>query len=170
MTLKVPALRSRHEEIAPLARAFLKQTVERWNTSGREFAPNTLEILCAYHWPGNVRELRNVIERAAVICTGELLEPEDLPERLRTSVIVQSPALSGGVREPNYGMPTAEDLSAVPFRDRIRDYEVKLITDALDAAAGNQSRAAELLQMPLRTLVHKIKAYGLKKTWKREDE
>ena len=52
----------------------------------------------------------------------------------------------------------------------IRDYEVKLITDALDAAAGNQSRAAELLQMPLRTLVHKIKAYGLKKTWKREDE
>ena len=58
----------------------------------------------------------------------------------------------------------------MPFRDRIRDYEVKLITDALDAAAGNQSRAAEILQMPLRTLVHKIKAYGLKKTYKRDDE
>jgi DNA-binding NtrC family response regulator len=63
----------------------------------------------------------------------------------------------------------AEDLSGVPFKDRIRDYEVKLLTDALDAAGGNQSRAAELLQMPLRTLVHKIKAYGLKKTYKRDD-
>jgi DNA-binding NtrC family response regulator len=179
MTLKVPSLRTRSEEIAPLARAFLGQTVERWNTSARDFAEQTLEILCAYHWPGNVRELRNVIERAAVICTGELLEPEDLPERLRSSVVAKQPT-SGvehpGSRDSGLSAPVitaagpTDDLGAVPFRDRIRDYEVKLITDALDAAAGNQSRAAEILQMPLRTLVHKIKAYGLKKTWKREDE
>ena len=179
MTLKVPSLRQRGDEIAPLARAFLAQTVERWSTSAREFAPQTLDILCAYHWPGNVRELRNVIERAAVISTGELLEPEDLPERLRSSVLSKVPGM-GELRPPNesgLGAPVSptlpgnpEDLGAVPFRDRIRDYEVKLITDALDAAAGNQSRAAEILQMPLRTLVHKIKGYGLKKTWKREDE
>jgi DNA-binding NtrC family response regulator len=179
MTLKVPSLRTRGEEIAPLARAFLGQTVERWNTSARDFAQQTLDILCAYHWPGNVRELRNVIERAAVICTGELLEPEDLPERLRSTVLARVPGAADNASSKDSGLsapvsntlPTApEDLGAVPFRDRIRDYEVKLITDALDAAAGNQSRAAEILQMPLRTLVHKIKAYGLKKTWKREDE
>jgi DNA-binding NtrC family response regulator len=172
MTLKVPPLRDRWEEIAPLANAFLKQTVERWNTSARDFAPETLDILCAYRWPGNVRELRNVIERAAVICTGELLEPEDLPERLRASVAGQQHMVdsTSSLRASVPLAPRAEELSAVPFRDRIRDYEVKLITDALEAASGNQSRAAELLQMPLRTLVHKIKAYGLKKTWKREDE
>ena len=68
------------------------------------------------------------------------------------------------------GLRTLEELGAVPFRDRIRDYEVKLLTDALDAAGGNQSRAAEILRMPLRTLVHKIRTYGLKKTYKRDDE
>jgi DNA-binding NtrC family response regulator len=178
MTLKVPPLRARREEIAPLARAFLHQTVERWNTSARDFARSTLDILSAYQWPGNVRELRNVIERAAVICTGDVLQPEDLPERLRTSVLAPAAAepLSTRLRDsapsavPSAPCSPAEDLGQVPFKDRIRDYEVKLITDALEAAAGNQSRAAEILQMPLRTLVHKIKAYGLKKTWKREDE
>ncbi len=179
MTLKVPALRNRAQEIMPLAKAFLSQTVERWNTSARAFAPPTLDMLNAYSWPGNVRELRNVIERAAVICTGESLEPEDLPERLRSSLAFPErpsahpgtgPRVYDGAPVPTPVEVPREDLSTVPFRDRIRDYEVKLITDALDVAAGNQSRAAELLQMPLRTLVHKIKAYGLKKTWKREDE
>ncbi len=171
MTLKVPPLRERKEEIAPLAQTFLAGTAERWNTPGREFAPHTLKLLTAYHWPGNVRELRNVIERAAVICTNQMLEPEDLPERLRNAVLADESLFA---REPapistSAMSAQAEDLSGVPFKDRIRDYEVKLLTDALDAAGGNQSRAAELLQMPLRTLVHKIKAYGLKKTYKRDD-
>ena len=171
MTLKVPSLRDRREEIVPLARAFLAQTVERWNTSARDFAPATLELLCGYRWPGNVRELRNVIERAAVICTTAQLEPEDLPERVRSPAEDEagqgrptSPASSGAV------LRTMDELTGAPFRDRIRDYEVKLITDALDAAAGNQSRAAEILRMPLRTLVHKIRTYNLKKTYRREDD
>jgi two-component system response regulator AtoC len=172
MTLKVPALRDRREEIGPLAHAFLAQTVERWNTSARDFAPATLELLCNYRWPGNVRELRNVIERAAVICTTNELEPEDLPERVRSPAGAPPPELPGllPLDERSATLRTLEELGAVPFRDRIRDYEVKLITDALDAAGGNQSRAAEILRMPLRTLVHKIRTYGLKKTYKREDE
>ncbi|MDB4973200.1 MAG: two component, sigma54 specific, transcriptional regulator, Fis family [Myxococcaceae bacterium] len=172
MTLKVPALRDRREEIGPLARAFLAQTVERWNTSARDFAPATLELLCAYRWPGNVRELRNVIERAAVICTTSNLEPEDLPERVRSpeGPPLLAPVGLAPLEERSATLRTLEELGSVPFRDRIRDYEVKLITDALDAAAGNQSRAAEILRMPLRTLVHKIRTYGLKKTYKREDE
>jgi two-component system response regulator AtoC len=175
MTLKVPPLRERRAEISPLAQTFLAGTSERWNTPANEFASHTLELLASYHWPGNVRELRNVIERAAVICTGTRLEPEDLPERLRNAVLPDDTVLVAeegrvptGALSPT-GIPP-EDLGAVPFKDRIRDYEVKLLTDALEAAGGNQSRAAELLQMPLRTLVHKIKAYGLKKTYRREDD
>jgi DNA-binding NtrC family response regulator len=172
MTLKVPPLRERREEIAPLAETFLAGTAERWNTPAREFAPHTLTLLAAYHWPGNVRELRNVIERAAVICTNRTLEPEDLPERLRNAVLADESNMyvSDAERASTAALVAADDLSAVPFKDRIRDYEVKLLTDALEAAGGNQSRAAELLQMPLRTLVHKIKAYGLKKTYRREDD
>ena len=172
MTLKVPALRDRREEIGPLAHAFLAQTVERWNTSARDFAPSTLELLTAYRWPGNVRELRNVIERAAVICTTSNLEPEDLPERVRSPASPPAQDLPGlsTLGDRSATLRTLEELGAVPFRDRIRDYEVKLLTDALDAAGGNQSKAAEILRMPLRTLVHKIRTYGLKKTYKRDDE
>jgi DNA-binding NtrC family response regulator len=171
MTLKVPPLRDRKEEIAALAHAFLAQTVARWNTSARELSPETLGMLTAYRWPGNVRELRNVIERAAVICTTAQLEPEDLPERVRSQEVSQEPLPTGRPPEERQStLRTFEDPGAVPFRDRIRDYEVKLITDALDAAQGNQSRAAEILRMPLRTLVHKIRGYGLKKTYKRDDE
>jgi two-component system, NtrC family, response regulator AtoC len=173
MTLKVLPLRDRKEEISALAHAFLAQTVERWNTSARDFAAETMELLTAYRWPGNVRELRNVIERAAVICTTAQLEPEDLPERVRSQEESSEPLPSGSpfsAEERQSTMRTFEELGSVPFRDRIRDYEVKLITDALDAANGNQSRAAEILRMPLRTLVHKIRSYNLKKTYKREDE
>ncbi len=170
MTVKVPPLRDRKEEIGALAQAFLAQTVERWSTSARDLAPATLELLTGYRWPGNVRELRNVIERAAVICTTSQLEPEDLPERVRSQEDVPEPAPPAGAPTDDRlsTLRTFEELSSVPFRDRIRDYEVKLITDALDAAHGNQSRAAEILRMPLRTLVHKIRSYGLKKTYKRD--
>ncbi len=174
MTLKVPALRERPEELEPIARAFLAETVQRWNTTARDFAPATMQILARHAWPGNVRELRNVIERAAVICTNERLQPEDLPERMRLKAAeqhaVEHPQPVESERHSAPVMGSTEDLGGVPFRDRIRDYEVKLITDALDVSGGNQSRAAEILQMPLRTLVHKIKAYGLKKTYRREDE
>jgi DNA-binding NtrC family response regulator len=173
MTLKVPALRDRREEIVPLARAFLAQTVARWNTSARDLSPLTLELLCAYRWPGNVRELRNVIERAAVICTTTSLEPEDLPERVRSPVVddpLQGRPTSPGSAPLSAVLRTADEVVGAPFRDRVRDYEVKLITDALEAAGGNQSRAAEILRMPLRTLVHKIRTYNLKKSYRRDDE
>jgi DNA-binding NtrC family response regulator len=170
MTLRLPPLRERRAELEPLARAFLAQTVERWNTTARDFSPATLELLLGHPWPGNVRELRNVIERAAVICTSDVLDVEDLPERMRLRSTAEV-AASAEESVPPFGVPSmTEDLGGVPFRDRIRDYEVRLITDALDASGGNQSRAAEILQMPLRTLVHKIKAYGLKKTYRRDDE
>ncbi len=169
MTLKVPPLRERREEIVPLARAFLEPTVERWATTARDFSSQTVEMLLKHSWFGNVRELRNVIERAAVIATGDVLEPEDLPERFRMRDDEECEAALALDDLPDSQTVGAHELDAVPFKDRIRDYEVRLITDALDAADGNQSRAAEILQMPLRTLVHKIKVYGLKKTYRRDE-
>ena len=174
------AARPARGDRAARARVSWRQTVGALEHLGARLrAADAGDPAARYHWPGNVRELRNVIERAAVICTGRAA-------RARGSARALAFARVGSCagRWPDGQASTDSALSAPvarpsrrgrgsgrgPVPDRIRDYEVKLITDALDAAAGNQSRAAEILQMPLRTLVHKIKAYGLKKPWKREDE
>ena len=72
-----------------------------------------------------------------------------------------------GVRETSLTYPSPDLDNDVSFKDRIRDYEVALITSALESAEGNQSKAAEILKMPLRTLVHKIKTYGLRKSYRK---
>jgi len=162
MTLTVPPLRARTEEIAPLARMILSHARARWQTRARDFAPDTLRCLARHPWPGNVRELRNVIERATLLCMTDKLEVGDLPETLR-SVPASLVAVQSTV---------AEELAAprvpAPFRERVRNYEMRLIRTALDRSAGNQSRAAELLHMPMRTLTHKIRAYGLRRTYASE--
>ena len=146
VTLIVPALRERPEEILPLAERFLAEAAP-----GKTLGPEVRRRLMDHAWPGNVRELRNVIERAAVLARGDEIVLDDLPEALR-----------GGV-----AAPAAADASASsqPFKDRIRQYEMELIVDALRRSDGNQTAAAKLLGMPLRTLVHKIKQYGIKKKY-----
>ncbi|MDB4985202.1 MAG: two component, sigma54 specific, transcriptional regulator, Fis family, partial [Myxococcaceae bacterium] len=167
VTIDVPRLADRLDDLPDLVLAFAEGS-----SRPLRFTEKAMRWLERRPWPGNVRELRNVIERAAVICTTSSLEPEDLPERVRSPEGPPAVAPLGVVPldERSATLRTLEELGSVPFRDRIRDYEVKLITDALDAAGGNQSRAAEILRMPLRTLVHKIRTYGLKKTYKRDDE
>src|SRR5690606_13745873 len=109
-------------------------------------------VLRTYAWPGNVRELRNVIERAVVVCAGERVALEDLPEQLRRPTI--APVGASGAPEVS---------GDADFKDRVRAYETQLILDALERTGGNQTQAAKLLRMPLRTLVHKMRAYGIKK-------
>ncbi|MCA9608219.1 MAG: sigma-54-dependent Fis family transcriptional regulator, partial [Myxococcales bacterium] len=102
--------------------------------------------LRSHAWPGNVRELRNVIDRAVVVCTSPRIGVADLPEKLRAR---SSPEA-----------PMADDDA--DFRERVKAYETKLIVDALARADGNQTKAAQLLRMPVRTLVYKIKSYGIR--------
>jgi len=163
MTLRVAPLRERPEEIEPLAFHFLQGTLSRWHTTATNIAPRTLELMRTYGWPGNVRELRNVVERAAVICVSDTLEPEDLPERLRRRSSREMTVATGEVLNASVPPPPSLADSTAPFKERVKEYEVQLITDALRQAHGNQSKAANLLQMPLRTLVHKIKVYGLRR-------
>ena len=145
VALSVPPLRERPEEILPLAERFLAEAAP-----GMTLGPDARRRLMDHAWPGNVRELRNAIERAAVLSRSDVVELEDLPESLRAHVSV----------------PLADaSASAQPFKDRIRQYEIELIVDALRRSDGNQTAAAKLLGMPLRTLVHKIKQYGIKKTY-----
>ena len=134
MTLAVPPLRDRREDIAPLARAF---------AGDRELTAGAIDALHAHSWPGNVRELRNTVERAVVLSGGAPVRHEHIQ-------------VGGGALPPTPSAPPDTMLKA-----EIEALERKRITDALVATGGNQTRAAELLGMSRRTLVNRIEAFGL---------
>src|SRR6185503_6104729 len=83
IALELPPLRERPLDVEALARHFVVTLARELGRPGLELAPEALALLCAHPWPGNVRELRNALERAAVLCEGERIEPADLPEELR---------------------------------------------------------------------------------------
>jgi DNA-binding NtrC family response regulator len=148
LTLHVPPLRERTDEIEPLALRFLRSADLGALSGAHTFSSEALSCLRAYAWPGNVRELRNVIERAALLCEGAELSDDVLPERMRAS----APA----------SQPDPKLAQSGRFADLVRSYETQLIHEALSATGGNQTKAAEQLGMPLRTLVYKIRSYGLR--------
>jgi two-component system, NtrC family, response regulator AtoC len=147
--LHVPPLRDRSEEIAPLIHHFMSLAGSRFDRRVDGVDDEAMARLLAYRWPGNVRELRNVIERAVLLARAPVLTLDDLPERVRA----QAPLDAGSA------------LALVPegsYQDRVREYEVRLIEEGLRIAENNQSRAAQLLKIPLRTLSRKIKQYAIK--------
>ena len=157
MTLRIPPLRERVDEVKPLAERFLKEASSKAGTAVKSIDAKALEALEAYSWPGNVRELRNVIERAVVLAEGKAIQLADLTEKVR-----------GGARAPAQVEPEAvEDQGSADYRERVRKFETELIIRALHKANGNQTEAAKALNLPLRTLVHKIQTYGIKKKFDR---
>jgi two-component system response regulator AtoC len=147
LSLRLPPLRERTEEILPLADRFLEHARNQWLASARCLSPDVTRALISYQWPGNVRQLKHVIERAAALCTAEVIELVDLPEQVRAG--------SAPKRCPS----SAQRLHSLP--DRVRMFEMSLIRDALVSTSGNQARAARMLGLPRRTLANKIRVYDL---------
>ena len=162
MTLTIPPLRARPEEIEPLTLRFLQQANEANGLALRGVEPAALARIRAYAWPGNVRELRNAIERAALVAEGERVAEQDLPERVRGTHRVE-PALDPEATGEDEDPALAPAEGADDLRARLLRYEAKLIVDALRATQWNQTEAAQALGMPLRTLVYKIKTLGIRK-------
>ena len=153
VTLRVPPLRERVDEIRPLAERFLKDARRQAGSDVRTIDPQAVAALEAYHWPGNVRELRNAIERAVALAEGKVIMPADLTDRIRAG--------SRATAEPESAEMPAD------YREHLRKYEIELILKALHKHNGNQTDAAKALNLPLRTLVHKIQTYGIKKKFDR---
>ena len=171
MTLRIPPLCERPEDIVPLATLFLRQACRNSQRLVKAISPRALELLVRYQWPGNVRELRNVIERAVVVAESEVITEADLSDRLRPGPdpLGGKPRASGehstqeiAVLAPDTESEPPESDPEVDFKDRVREFETRLILSALKVSQWNQTEAARRLRMPLRTLVHKIKAYGIK--------
>ena len=163
MVLTIPPLRQRREDIPVLATRFLAEANNANGTAVETISPEASELLMAHAWPGNVRELKNAIERAVVITEGSAVGVADLPMSLaragapaeQASAAPQSP---GAVASAGSGEAELED-----FKTKMNRLEAEVLLEALSACGGNQTQAARRLQMPLRTLVHKIKAHDLRK-------
>lgn len=149
VTIRLPPLRQRRDDIAPLARHFASRLTRRF---GRPvtLAPATLAWLAAQEWRGNVRELENAVERAAVLSERETLEPEDFeaaPPRTPTP----------GPR----GLAPGSTAAPGPLHEAVERAEHAAILAALAASDGNRRAAAKLLGVSLRTLFYKIGRYNI---------
>ena len=162
ISFTIPPLRERSGEIAELARAFLREACRRAGVPEPALSAGVVEALRGYAWPGNVRELRNVIERAVALCGGGPIALEHLPmEKLAARFAARAPG-SGAVARA-YVHPRAADgvLPQQALRGAVEDFERQRIVDALEATAGNQVKAAKLLQISRRTLVKRLTAYDI---------
>jgi DNA-binding NtrC family response regulator len=156
ITLPVPALRERREDIAALARHFLQLANAANGTNIASIDEDALDALQNHQWPGNVRELRNVIERGVVIAEHATLTLHDLPQALRNHMPRALPLPASLAHERNRCQP-GED-----FRACMERIEAEVLIAALDDAQWNKSETARRLQMPRRTLVHKIRVHRIK--------
>jgi two-component system response regulator AtoC len=159
-------LRSRPREIPLLARAFLEEACAREGRPPLDISAAAMELLCAYHWEGNVRVLKGVMERAAAMADGPVLEPSHLPDALQRKEPDASEPPSPS-KEPEPQAPPAPRTFR-PIAEELRELERQRMLEALEATGGVQKHAARLIGMPLRTFALKYKQYGLSR-WARPE-
>jgi DNA-binding NtrC family response regulator len=145
ITIGLPRLRDRKEDIPQLVEHFLKKFSAENGRTGLQFSPEALKVMMDYEWPGNVRELENAVERAVVLASGSLLGPELLPEQLSLN----------GSHEPSF-FP-AESLNGRSLFEIVEGCERRIILDMLNRTNWSQTEAAERFKIPLSTLNQKIK-------------
>jgi DNA-binding NtrC family response regulator len=149
ISIYLPALRERKDDIPILAQHFLEKYGQENNRPGLELTPEALDLMMDYDWPGNVRELENVIERAVVLTSGARIGADLIPDHVRKAPTFQI---------PQFVVPP----EGISFKEVITDFEKRLIESTLEAAGGVQKRAAELLHIKPTTLNEMIKRYDIR--------
>ncbi len=146
ITIDLPPLRQRHEDIPLLVEHFLQKYSDENEREARRITPEALRPLVGYSWPGNVRELENVIERAVVLSSGTDIGTDLLPDQMVG-------------RGPTF--PVMEHRPDASLFDILEDCERRIIMDMLEKCNWNQTEAAERFQVPLSTLNQKIKRLSI---------
>ena len=146
LTVKLPTLSERVEDIPLLCQHFIDRFNETLAKNISGLAPDAMSRLLEYHWPGNVRQLENAIERAMVVADDSLLLPEHFAAELKQNA-----------RHPQKDTV----FEGFSLKDAQKVLEKKLITRALDETGGNRTRAAKLLEISHPSLLTKIKIYGI---------
>jgi two-component system, NtrC family, response regulator PilR len=148
ISILLPPLRQRKDDIPLLAQHFLARYGDENRKPALDLTPDALDLLTAYDWPGNVRELENVIERAVVLSQGPQIGVDLIPDHVRKAPDFQT---------PQFVVPP----EGISFKEVITDFEKRLIESTLEAAGGVQKRAAELLHIKPTTLNEMIKRYDI---------
>jgi DNA-binding NtrC family response regulator len=163
ISLQLPPLRDRKEDIPLLVDRFLEQFCKENAKPPRGFTHGAMKLLMDYEWPGNVRELENVVERAVVLSTQEAMDADLLPENVRTREIVRGVRLQlAEFLPPLPGESGGRGTAPAPsLFEILEEVERRIIVDMLERTNWNQTEAAERFQVPLSTLNQKIKRLGI---------
>lgn len=140
--ITLPAVRDRAGDVSLIVDYFLKQFNQSYQTNILGVSPECINRMESYDWPGNVREIKNVIHRAVVMCTGEVLLPEHLPKRF----------FSKQLRPPTV---------SIRVGSTIKEAEKEIIAQTLTWTNNNRQRSAAILGITRRTLYKKISKYRL---------
>ncbi len=139
LTITMPLLKERDNDVLLLAQHFLTQTERRYGLPGRRFSPEAVDLLTSYDWPGNVRELKHVVGRAALLCAGTDITPADMG--MDRPAVASAPAITGLT---------------------VDEAERQLMEDALQATRGNVSAAARRLGLSRMAMRYRMERHGLK--------
>jgi transcriptional regulator with GAF, ATPase, and Fis domain len=154
--IMLPPLRERPRELTVLARRFIEDACSKLGAPPKRWSPGALGLLAAHSWPGNLRELKNLAEYLAAVVIGDEIAAQDLPSEFH----------GGGEREFAPEGPSPESAAPAPsapppvlgsLQKEMAELERRRIFEALAATGGHQKRAAELIEMPLRTFVFKLR-------------
>jgi Nif-specific regulatory protein len=145
LSLVMPPLRDRREDIAMLAEHFVVKCIQRCKMKTKRLSPDAMTCLVNYDWPGNVRELENAIERALVLSPSDLIGPEDLPESILEK-----------------GLPSS--AAKANYHSEVRELKKQLILNALQETKGNYTEAARVLGVQVNYLHRLIRNLDLKDT------
>jgi len=146
VSIKIPPLRERKEDILPMIENFLGKYSKENNKEKIEISKEAVDVLMKYNYPGNVRELENIIERAVVLTRGKIITMNDLPMNIK------------GFKEEK----AIAALSGGSLTEQVEALEKQLIFDALQESGGNQTMAGKLLGLTERNLRYKLKKYNIK--------
>lgn len=149
--INLPSLKERSSDIPILCDHFIREFAERNQRNVSGISQGAIAALQAYDWPGNVRELRNTIEKMVVLARGDILEAEDVPENIKNALLLKGVSLS----------TTALPQTTIVGEESLAEMEKRKILDALNAAGGNKSKAAEALGISRRTLHRKLNEWKL---------
>ena len=141
-TIFVPPLRERKADLLLLVDHFLEKFSREHRKSIKRISTPAIDMLMSYHWPGNVRELENTLERAVLMCDGQVIHGHHLPPSLQTA------EASGTV-------------TRVSLSDAVAGFEKDLIQDALKTTRGNRAKAARMLDTTERVLNYKVRKYAI---------
>ncbi|MFV2071641.1 MAG: sigma-54-dependent transcriptional regulator [Thermoanaerobaculales bacterium] len=157
ITIELPPLRERRGDIPLLATHFLREYAEENKREVGGFSSSAMDALGDYPWPGNVRELENAVERAVVLCRGDTIEVEELPQALRGEGPAAAP-------------PSTLPPEGIDFRKAVATYQEGLIREALHLSDGVQRRAARILRLSPTTLNEMIHRLDIRPTNGHEDD